>query len=150
LRKTVRERATIAAPLDVLFDCLADYQCADVFIEGLEQLTPTGTKTAGEGSKFDAVLKVGPRTLRTTIEIAELEPGRSITWSSSGDEGQSLTFELHPEQGRTAVSLAVSYEEPSGIGGALIAPFVEQTVRQRASGALERLREHVSPAPGRR
>jgi uncharacterized protein YndB with AHSA1/START domain len=148
LRKTVRAATTIAASPDEVFACLADYERAEVFIEGLEQLTPTGAKTEGEGAQFDAVLKVGPRTLRTTIEISAVEPGRSITWSSAGDDGQSLTFELRPERDETSVSLEVSYEEPGGIGGVLIAPFVEQTVRVRSTSALERLREHVSPEGG--
>jgi uncharacterized membrane protein len=148
LRKTVRAETTIAAPVAKLFDCLADFECAEVFIEGLEQLTPKGSRTAGEGAQFDAVLKVGPRTLRTTIEIAALEPGRSITWTSAGDEGQSLIFDLRPEDGETSVSLTVTYEEPGGIGGILVAPFVEQTVRQRSASALERLREHAAPVTG--
>jgi uncharacterized membrane protein len=144
LRKTIREKTTIAASPETLFECLADYERAEVFIEGLEELKPAGDQTAGEGASFDAVLKVGPRTLRTTIEIAEIDPGRSITWASRGDDGQSLTFDLQPEPGGTAVSLTVSYEEPGGLAGTLVAPFVEKTVRQRATGALERLREHVS------
>jgi len=148
LRKTVQAQTTIAASADSIFECLSDYQRAGVFIDGLEELTPTGTKTDGEGAQFDAVLKVGPRTLRSTIEIAALEPGRSITWSSAGDDGQSLRFDLESKQGETSVSLVISYEEPGGIGGAVIAPFVEHTVRERATGALESLREHVSSAPG--
>ena len=148
MRKTVQAQTTIAASAEVLFECLSDYQRAEVFIEGLEELTPTGPKTEGEGAQFDAVLKVGPRTLRSTIEIAALEPGRSITWSSAGEDGQSLRFDLKPDHGETSVSLVISYEEPGGLGGAIIAPFVEHTVRERASGALERLREHVCSPPG--
>ncbi len=146
MRKTVEAQTTIAASADALFECLSDYERADVFIEGLEELTPTGPKTEGEGAQFDAVLKVGPRSLRSTIEIATLEPGKSITWSSTGESGQSLRFDLEPTQGQTSVSLVISYEEPGGLGGAIIAPFVEHTVRERATGALERLREHVSSA----
>jgi hypothetical protein len=146
LKKTVRARATIAASAATLFGCLADYKRADVFIEGLEQLTPVGAQTTGEDAQFEAVLKVGAHTLRTTIVIASLQPGRSITWSSAGDDGQSLTFELSPERGGTTVNLTVTYQQPGGVGAALIAPFVEHTVQHRATGALERLREHVSGA----
>ena len=145
MTKTVQADATIAAPADEIFDCLADYERAEVFIEGLEQLTPKGTQTAGEGAQFDAVLKVGPTTLRTTIEIAALDPGRTITWSSAGDQAQSLKFDLSPAQDGTSVNLTVTYEEPGGIGGVLMAPFVDQTVRQRTATALERLRDHVAP-----
>jgi uncharacterized membrane protein len=144
LRKTIRAQATIPAPADTLFACLADYERADVFIEGLEQLHPIRTQTTGEGAQFAAVLRLGMRTLRTTIEITSVELGRRITWSSAGDDGQSLTFELQPVPEGTTIDLAVAYEEPGGIAGALIAPFVEQTVERRAITALERLRKHVS------
>jgi hypothetical protein len=146
LRQTVQARATIAASAGTIFECLADYRCAEVFIEGLEQLTPVGLQTSGEDARFEAVLKVGVRTLRTTIVITSLEPRRSITWSSAGDDGQSLKFDLSPRRGKTTVSLTVTYEQPGGMAGALIAPFVERTVQHRATGALERLREHLSPA----
>jgi uncharacterized membrane protein len=145
LKKTVQAQATITAPPSALFACLADYRCAGVFIEGLEQLTPVGTQTTGEGAQFEAVLKVGFRTLRTTITIASLDPERSITWSSAGDEGQTLTFGLDQDHEDTTVTLTVTYTEPGGIAGSLIAPFVEQTVQHRADVALERLRDHVTP-----
>jgi uncharacterized membrane protein len=91
------------------------------------------------------VLKVGFRTLRTTITIASLDPERGITWSSAGDEGQTLTFGLDQDHEDTTATLTVTYTEPGGIAGSLIAPFVEQTVQHRADAALERLRDHVTP-----
>ena len=146
LQRTVQARTTIAASAGAVFECLADYRCATVFIEGLEQLIALGPRTTGEGAQFEALLKVGGRTLRTTIMIAALQPRRSITWCSAGGDTQSLTFELRASRGQTTVSLTVTYEQPSGIAGALIAPFVEHTVQHRATGALDRLREHLSPA----
>lgn len=144
MTQTVRARRTIAASADAVFACLADYKQADVFIEGLEELTPLGSETTGEDARFEAVIDVGVRTLRTTIVISSLEPGRSVTWSSAGDEGQRLAFELAADPGGTLVSLTVTYERPGGIAGTLIAPFVEHTVQHRATVALERLREHFS------
>ncbi len=146
LQRTVQARTTIAASASAVFECLADYRCATVFIEGLEQLTPLGPPTTGEDAQFEAILKVGVRTLRTTIMIASLQPRRSITWCSAGSDAQSLTFDLRPSHGQTTVSLTLTYEQPGGIAGTLIAPFVERTVQQRATGALDRLREHLSPA----
>jgi uncharacterized protein YndB with AHSA1/START domain len=146
LRQTVQARTTIAAAPGAVFECLADYKQAEIFIEGLEQLTPLGSQTTGEGARFDAVLDVGVRTLRTTIGISSLEPPHGITWSSAADQGQSLTFELSQGSSGTAVSLTVTYERPGGVAGALLAPFVEHTVQHRATVALERLREHLSPA----
>jgi uncharacterized membrane protein len=144
LRRTVRASATILAPAEALFECLADYKRAEVFIEGLEELTPSGPQTTGEGARFEAVLHVGPRVLRTTIIIASLVAGRAITWSSVGADRQSLVFELAQTDDETAVSLEISYEEPGGVAGALLAPFVRQTVERRANTALKRLGKQVS------
>jgi ribosome-associated toxin RatA of RatAB toxin-antitoxin module len=144
LRKTLQACKVIPASAETLFECLADYAQAEVFIEGLEELSPVGSQTTGEGAQFDAVLRVGPRSLRSTIVIESLEPLRAVTWSSTGDNGQKLAFELQPAAGATTVSLIVSYEEPGGLAGALIAPFVERTVQNRATNALDRLSQHVS------
>ena len=144
LNKTVRASTTIPAAPDTIFACLADYECAEIFIEGLEQLRPVGAVISGQGARFEAVLKVAMSTFQTTIEIASFEPDRLITWSTVGAEGQSLTFELCPGKSGTVVDLSVEYGEPGGIAGALLAPFVCQTVQHRADSALERLREHVS------
>jgi uncharacterized membrane protein len=144
-QSVVEAHATVAAAPDTVFACLADYRCAEVFIEGLEQLTPVGSQTTGKDARFDAILKVAGHSFRSVIVIASLQPGRSITWSSAGGDNQSLTFELTPDAGGTAVSLTVSYDPPGGLAG-VIAPFVERTVRQRATGSLERLREHLQPA----
>ena len=145
LTKTLRASAKIAAPAGAIFESLADYKRAESFIDGLSELEPVGSSTTGKGAEFTAVLDVGTRKLNTTIVISEYEPNAKITWSSAGTEGQSLTFELRGENGATAVDLAVSYEEPGGIAGSLIAPFVERAVQHRADTALERLGEHVSP-----
>jgi len=56
------------------------------------------------------------------------------------------SLRAEPGSSGTAVSLTVTYERPGGVAGALLAPFVEHTVQHRATVALERLREHLSPA----
>jgi len=145
LRKTIRAEATIAASAGTLFASLADYERADVFIEGLERLSPVTAQTTGEGAEFEAVLDIGIRTLQTRIVITSYQPDRAITWSSATEDGQSLFFQLEPVPDGTAVTLEVSYQEPGGLAGALVAPFVERTVRHRADTALERLADHLSP-----
>jgi len=146
LNKTVRRHVTIPVPAAALFSFLSDHSHAEVFIEGLERLSPLGAQTSGEGAQFEAVLKVGVSSFLTTIVIAGVEPERSITWSSVGNGSQSLAFDLSPRDDGTEVDLAITYEEPGGLAGALVAPFIERTVEHRAETSLERLRGHFSPA----
>lgn len=133
----------ISAAPESVFDCVSDYAVAPLFIEGLQRLTPVGGRTTGEGARFDAVMKVGPSTYHTTIEITAYEENRRVTWASSNGRSQSVTFDLEPVGSETKVSLEVTYERPTGIAGAVVAPVVDETVRARARGALRRLQHNV-------
>lgn len=133
----------IEAPAAAVFDCVADYAVAPLFIEGLQRLTPVGPTTTGEGARFDAVMKVGPTTYHATVEITEYEENRRVTWASSNGRSQAVTFKLEPSNDATKVVLEVTYERPSGVAGALLAPVVDETVRLRAHGALRRLKHNV-------
>jgi len=139
----VQVSETIEATAEALFDCVADYAVAPLFIEGLQRLTPVGPSTTGEGARFNAVMKVGPSTFHATIEISEYVENRRVTWSSSNGRSQAVTFELEPSGDSTKVVLEVTYERPSGLPGALVAPVVDETVRLRAHGALRRLKHNV-------
>jgi uncharacterized membrane protein len=140
---TVHVSEVIEATPEALFDCVADYAVAPLFIEGLQRLTPVGPSTSGEGARFDAVMKVGPSTFHATIEISEYVENRRVTWSSSKGQAQAITFELEPSGKSTKVLVEITYERPSGLAGTLVAPVVDETVRLRAQGALRRLKHNV-------
>jgi len=139
----VQVSETIEASPEAVFDCVADYAVAPLFIEGLQRLTPVSPKTVGEGARFNAIMKVGPSTYHATVEITEYEENRRITWAASNGRAQTVTFDLEPGRGATIVAVEVTYERPSGISGALVAPVVDETVRRRANGALRRLKQNV-------
>jgi len=146
MRTTVRVSGRYEATPATLFACLADYRVAPLFIDGLERLSPVTDVTSGEGARFDAVMRVGPKRFQSTIEIVDYDPDHLVTWASSSGQQQHLTFKLVPDGDAetTKVLLEVSYEGPSGLPGILFAPVVEETVRAHAHGALRKLRRHVA------
>jgi uncharacterized membrane protein len=150
MRETVSIRAseTIDVPAEVLFEKIADYRSAQRLIDGLDSMVPRGSVTSGKGARFVAVMRVGPRTFRATIEITDYEAPHRLTWSSAGREAQALRFEFTEQAtvggSTTRVTLEVSYERPGGVAGILAAPVVERTVRTRVHSTLERLRADVA------
>ncbi len=130
---------TVAAPAAALFARVADYSSVPAFIEGLQLLTPAGPTTTGTGALFDAVMKIGPSTFHSKVEITEYETDRRVTWAASGGQAQAVTFDLEPIVTGTRVVVEVCYERPGGLAASLLAPAIEQTVRARARGALRRL-----------
>ena len=115
---TVRVNTRIPVAVPEVFPLVSRAEHAVAVIEGLEELSPIGEQDAGVGARFDAVLRLGPKTVSAQIEIAELVENRRVTWSST-----------------------IAYERPDGLGAILLAPVVEETVRSKAHHTLARLRE---------
>ncbi len=135
----VRVNTRIPAAVPVVFSLVSEAEHAVAVIDGLEQLSPIGRQDAGVGARFDAVLRLGRQTVSAQIEIAELVENRRITWSSTGGDNRSITFELREVEQSTAVRLTVVYERPEGLSAILLAPVVEETVRSKAHHTLSRL-----------
>ena len=138
---TVRVNTRIPVAVPEVFPLVSRAEHAVAVIEGLEELSPIGEQDAGVGARFDAVLRLGPKTVSAQIEIAELVENRRVTWSSTGGDNRSITFELREVEQITAVRLTIAYERPDGLGAILLAPVVEETVRSKAHHTLARLRE---------
>ena len=141
---SVRVSTRIAARAEELFPLVSRHEHAVRVIEGLQQLRPLGLDGDVVGARYEAVLHLGPRTLRTEITLAELVPLQRVRWVGTGGDQRSLLFELRRVEEATAVRLTISYERPGG-PGLLVAPIVEETVRARARATLARLRELAAP-----
>lgn len=143
---SIRVSMRIEAEVHRLFALVSQHENAVRVIEGLETLTPVGGRTRGVGSRFEAVMRLGPKTVRSEIEIAEIRPDRLVRWESPA-EARSLTFEFRSVGEATAVRLTVTYERPAGVGGLLAGPLVEETIRGRARRTLQRMKE-LAGQPG--
>lgn len=122
-----------------LSEMLADYHRASEIVEGLERLVPTEGDT-GVGARFDALLRLGPKTVAATIVLRENDPGRRVRWAELHGE-RAITFDLRQlDEETAAVRISVSYEAPSGLAS-VIGRVVEETVRAKARGTLDRLRQ---------
>ncbi|HET9091440.1 MAG TPA: SRPBCC family protein [Acidimicrobiales bacterium] len=141
---SVRVSTRIDAPAEELFPLVSRHEHAVRVIDGLEQLRPLDLDGHVVGARFEAVLHLGPRTLRTEIALAELVELQLVRWVATGGDHRSLLFEFREVEEATAVRLTVSYERPGG-PALLIAPVVEETVRARARATLDRLRELAGP-----
>ncbi|MGO9197739.1 MAG: SRPBCC family protein [Acidimicrobiales bacterium] len=138
---TIRATTRVPASVPDVFSLVSEPQHAVTVIEGLEKLSPIGRQVSGVGARFDAVLRLGPKTVSARIEIVELIEDRRVTWASTGGDNRSITFELREVERATAVRLTISYARAEGMSAILLAPVVEEVVRARARETLARLRE---------
>jgi uncharacterized membrane protein len=142
---SVRVSRRLGSPVHELFVLVSEAEHAVDVIEGLEQMTPIGELAAGVGARYRAALRVGPKTVQADIELEELIEDRLVRWRASNGDERSITFELRPVEDHTAVRITVTYERADGLSATLLAPVVEEAVRERARKTLDRLAALSSP-----
>ncbi|MGH9305164.1 MAG: SRPBCC family protein [Acidimicrobiales bacterium] len=149
--RCVRMRTVVSAGMAKVYSALTDYRQLVDLVDGLETLDPvpapgalvkSANGAAEQGARFAARLDVGAHKVEDTLVLSRLAPGELVIWESAGDGSRALSFELRPHEdaSRTSVLLSVSYEEPEGWKGLLLAPVIEQAVRSRARKTLVNLK----------
>lgn len=107
-------------------------------------------QTAGVGTRFECVTKIGPIRLVDAMEITEWEPGRSMGVRHQGVVGGEGRFTLAPLDGgtRTRFTWEETLRFPWWLGGPLGAAVGGPLVLRRIwTGNLRRLRPLVERAP---
>lgn len=147
MAKTISRCTTVTTAPEVVFEHLADYRWCSQLLEGLVSFSPLGSQTTGEGALFEAVVDMGFRGMHAKVALARLVQPQTVTWEVLGGTRATVSFDLAQQQDRTTVSLSVTYDEPRGIRGAVVAPFVEHSIERQVIGAIEQLRRRLAPAP---
>ena len=92
----------------------------------------------GEGTITRFTLTAGGRTRQYRMKVAEPEPGRILTESDTGSSAVT-TFTVTPQDGRSLVRIATTWEGAGGIGGFFERLFAPRVMRGIYADQLERL-----------
>jgi uncharacterized membrane protein len=131
---------TVSRPVGEVFDLLSDYRRIHEVIEGLEPLSPLETH-GGAGNRFSARMHLGRSLVELELTLREVQRPSVVTWCGVGGEGRCVCFQLSElSTGDTEVVIAATYERPTGLGGILSAPVVNEAIRHRGAKTLELLR----------
>jgi uncharacterized protein YndB with AHSA1/START domain len=82
-RKRVEVEATIEQPIERVFAYLEDPTRWHLFAPAVKLRRQLGDGPAGVGTRWDAIDRVGPFTVRFIDELVEYEPGHRVVWGSS-------------------------------------------------------------------
>lgn len=111
---------------------------------GVTEFEPQGTRDRGLGAVYDAVMKIGPKALRSTLEVTQWTEGEELILSSI--DGFDVTTRWRfadGDDGSTVVDVHFDYNLPGGLAGralgALIEPVVGQAVRQTEAALRDAL-----------
>ncbi|GAA4392577.1 SRPBCC family protein [Tsukamurella soli] len=146
---TISHTAVARVLVGTAFAYVADYRTVPDWFFGVSRFVPLGHLDHGLGACFDVAIKVGPKAIRTTVEVTEFEPDRLITLQSQGTHGavSRWTFAPGVDVGTTALSAEFVYSLPGGFAGralgALVDPFATQAIRA-TDAALRRNLERAA------
>ncbi|MGW4768880.1 SRPBCC family protein [Nocardia sp. NPDC004278] len=138
------------ASAETAFAYVNDYRNLSRFITEVHDFTPRTEQVEGVGATFDGVIKLGPASLHSRLEVVRWEENFAIAVKSiKGFEIES-TFLFHDKgPDLCTVDAIVDYRVPGGIAGKVlgktIEPFVKIAVKHSTHNLTTQIAEfHTS------
>ena len=135
----VSAERTIDAPADAVYGYIADMRGHHPhFLPPAFSDFQVESGGVGEGTITRFTLTAGGRTRQYRMKVAEPEPGRTLTES---DTASSLvtTTTVTPQDAKSLVRIATTWEGARGIGGFFERLFAQRVMRGIYADELERL-----------
>lgn len=135
-------------PAGEVFDYLADMANNPDWQRGQERCTWTSEPPLRVGSTYDQRARFLGRTITSSFEVVELEPGRRIRIvSTAGTMPIDVTRTVEPlADDRCRVGAEVRGEPPRAMR--LLGPMLDRLVRRSVTGDYERLKARLeAPTP---
>jgi uncharacterized protein YndB with AHSA1/START domain len=137
----------IAAPIETVWDVVADPGRALSFMSGVTRWEIEGDERVGLGARYRMLLRVGSAEVGGLIEIVEWDPPRELAWTSITGVDQRGRWRLRSlSSGRTKAEIRLA----AGVAGSGVAGWIAERIAQPIVGshlrhtvvALTRLVEH--------
>jgi uncharacterized membrane protein len=134
---SVSDYIEVDAPVDRCYQYWRDFTNFPNFMEDVRRVTPTGPNTW----RWEVDGPLGKR-VEWEAELAEDIPNRKIAWRTVGegtvDTAGNVQFE--DKDGRTALTIALSYDPPAGVVGEMAARMTSNDPQDQVRRSLERFR----------
>jgi len=130
------------------FDYFADHRHVAQVLEGVTRWEPIGSRSTGIGARYNVELVAMGLPLRGVLRLNRWRRPREIGWvSESGLIKQEGGFRFTKAPEGVRVELRIAYVPPASVIGAVVARRIDDVVRGRIQGALDRIRDTLEGAP---
>lgn len=141
----VEENVIVEAGPRQVWSTISDPERVAPLMAGVSRWEAKNGKRRGLGARYLIRMQVGSAQLGGTVEVVEYEPTSELAWVSVTGVTHRGRWRLRQDDdGRTQVSLRLSYQAPGGllalIADRLAAPMVRAHLRRtlhNLKGALE-------------
>lgn len=132
------------APVSVAFGYIDDYRTAPEWMFGLSKFEPVGEKVQGLDAVFQGSMKLGPKTLHSTVKITQWEQDKLIGIDSiKGFVNQSTWQFTSVGEEATELSVDFTYELPGGMAGKAVGRVIEPFISVAIRHTEHSLRDHI-------
>lgn len=129
------------------FAYVDDYRTVPDWMFGVTRFEPVGSRSQGLGATFDATMQLGPKALRSRVQITAWEQDRLIRLESIDGISNASTWRFSPTpDGHTELTVDFEYTLPGGVAGKLLAKIVEPIVGTAIAHTENTLRAKVEVA----
>lgn len=125
---TVQQQVVVGAPLQTVFDYLADFTQIPTWLFGLESFEPVTEARRGLGAQYDGVLRLGI-ALTSRVECTVWDEPHYIELASvSGIENTQRWRFTAVDEASTRIEADIEYVLPGGVAGRAVAGAVKPAV----------------------
>jgi uncharacterized membrane protein len=142
----IEREITIDAPREKVWELAGDPRLYDRFMDGITMAGPEdlGDAEPGVGSRYSMRMRVGSADIGGPIELVEHDPPRDLAWTSiTGIDQRGRIRVRDAGEGRTKVTLRLSYGSPGGLLGLLADRLGARQVSQHLERTLAALRADI-------
>ncbi|MCF8607987.1 SRPBCC family protein [Gordonia sp. HY442] len=142
----VRHHSSVKGSRAAAFAYVNDYRNVPEFMFGVSEFRPITEQTSGLGSQFVTVLKVGPKTLESTVECTEWVENELIKMESIKGFGADTEWRFADgdEPGVVEIDAVFAYTLPGGVGGRVLGGLLSQFVTPAVKHSESVIRKHLA------
>lgn len=127
-----------------VFAYLSDYENVPDWMFGVTDFAPVGPVSRGIGDRFDAQMKLGPKTLKSTVDVVEWVDGSVFSLSSVAGFETSSRWLVEPVDDRNSrARVEFGYTFPGGLTGRALSKLVEPFIQQGIAATDRNIRTRV-------
>ncbi len=139
----LEEQTTVDAPSERVWEFIAEPSNFHRHLPSITRWDVEGDRPNGLGARHSMRMRVGSAEVGGLIEIVEWDPPCDVAWNSVTGLDQRLRFRLRENDGRTTVTLRLSYAAPGGLLATLSERISGPLVRQNLRDILKHVKHQV-------
>ncbi|MGA8219820.1 MAG: SRPBCC family protein [Solirubrobacterales bacterium] len=137
----VEESIEVGADRERVWQRIAAPEGYGDFMVGSSWEPVAGEPTTGPRARFEIGIEVGSIDLGGIVELVEHDPPHELAWTSITGIDQRGRWILRDREGRTEVTLRISYQVPGGVLALVASRLSRPVIRRDVRRSLARLKE---------